>query len=92
MMESKDSTDFHLKLADFGFAKKYDPNGKGLSDPVGTPNCMAPELVKKVPYGAKVDIWAVGVILYIMLTGTTPYRGRTKKELFDDILRRELPY
>jgi len=49
----------------------------------GTPSYMAPELVaKKDYYGQPVDVWALGVLLYKMLTGYYPFNGKTDKELF----------
>lgn len=43
---------------------------------------MAPEIVKKVKYGTKVDIWSLGVMAYIMLSGKPPFNGKTKEEIF----------
>jgi len=39
---------------------------------------MAPELVKELPYSKPVDIWAIGVIAHILLTGSPPFSGKTK--------------
>ncbi|CDK24739.1 unnamed protein product [Kuraishia capsulata CBS 1993] len=65
------------KLSDFGFAREmpYSANGKGLLNTFcGTPAYMAPELVARQPYsGVKVDIWALGVMLYVMLQGYMPF-------------------
>jgi len=69
--------EFVIKLTDFGFAVKYDPNGAKESLSLGSPLYMAPELAKEVEYGAKVDVWAVGVIAYILLTGAPPFYDRT---------------
>ena len=69
--ENANSTDerIEIKLTDFGFAKKYDPDEpENLS--LGTPFYMAPELCQEKPYNSKVDVWAVGVILYLLIAGT----------------------
>jgi calcium/calmodulin-dependent protein kinase I len=47
---------------------------------------MAPELVKDVPYSKPVDIWAIGVITHILLTGSPPFMGKTKEEIFKAII------
>lgn len=52
----------------------------------GTPSFMAPEIVLKKQYrGAPADIWALGVVLYVMISGTFPFKGSTDKELYDKI-------
>jgi calcium-dependent protein kinase len=82
LLESKDLNNFNLKLTDFGFAKFYDPREGGLVDTLGSPLYMAPEIVKKVKYDTKVDIWSLGVLSYILLSGKPPFGGRSKEEIF----------
>lgn len=54
----------------------------------GTPSYMAPEIVQKLEYcGPPADIWALGVLLFTILTGSFPYRGATDKELYKKIMR-----
>jgi serine/threonine protein kinase len=43
---------------------------------------MAPEIIKKLPYDSAVDIWAVGVLAYILLCGKPPFKGKSKAEVF----------
>lgn len=74
-----------VKLADFGLANFSEDGtvqesigiGAGL---VGTPGYVAPEVVKGEQYGPAVDLWACGVILYIMLSGKMPFYGRDDNE------------
>ena len=67
-----------IKLTDFGFAVKYNPNRKeSLS--LGSPLYMAPELCKETQYDFKVDLWAVGVIAYILLSGSPPFYDKSKQ-------------
>jgi len=47
---------------------------------------MAPEVVKGLPYGVKVDCWAAGVIVYIMLCGFPPFDGESEAEVFINIM------
>lgn len=53
---------------------------------VGTPHFMAPEVVKREPYGKPVDVWGCGVILFILLSGCLPFYG-TKERLFEGIIK-----
>uniref|UniRef100_A0A8C7UAA5 Calcium/calmodulin-dependent serine protein kinase b n=1 Tax=Oncorhynchus mykiss TaxID=8022 RepID=A0A8C7UAA5_ONCMY len=57
-----------------------------LSCRVGTPHFMAPEVVKREPYGKPVDVWGCGVILFILLSGCLPFYG-TKERLFEAIIK-----
>lgn len=65
----------HLKLADFGIARVYRPE-QSSDYFAGSLPYMAPEMFKRVPYNPfKADVWAFGVTLYQMLTGTIPFQG-----------------
>ncbi|VDK82192.1 unnamed protein product, partial [Onchocerca ochengi] len=76
-----------IKLADFGFACQVNPNGK-LATFCGSPAYAAPELFKNGEYyGPSVDIWAIGILLYFMLVGHTPFYGETISRLKQCILR-----
>jgi serine/threonine protein kinase len=81
-----------IKLADFGFATTCDATTQ-LSDLLGTPEYMAPELVslREVPeggyggYGRTVDIWALGVVLYILLSGIHPFQIEDEEQMMNNI-------
>mmetsp|Transcript_2727 Transcript_2727/g.12161 ORF Transcript_2727/g.12161 Transcript_2727/m.12161 type:complete len:449 (-) Transcript_2727:3541-4887(-) len=73
--EEPNSKDAILKTADFGLSCFHTP-GTRESQPCGTPTYIAPEVIRK-DYDEKADIWSVGVILYIMLSGKMPFYGRT---------------
>lgn len=71
-----------VKIADFGLARRiYGP----IYTVCGTPTYVAPEILTEEGYGVEVDIWAAGVILYIMLCGFPPFRSskRRQTELFE---------
>jgi serine/threonine protein kinase len=66
-------SDGHCKIADFGLSKLgLFRNCKTMTQ-CGTPFCMAPEIVKVLPYGQGVDWWAVGIMIFEMLTGNPPF-------------------
>ncbi|KAF2223531.1 hypothetical protein BDZ85DRAFT_311500 [Elsinoe ampelina] len=68
-----DRDNAQIKLVDFGMAA-LQPEGKQLTTACGSPHYAAPEVIRSRPYdGAKADVWSCGVILYVMLTGTTPF-------------------
>lgn len=74
-----------VKIIDFGFAVKC-KQGDKLSSYCGTPHYMDPDLVKKHPYsGQGADVWALGVILYILLTGKLPFFAEFEADLFRKI-------
>ncbi|KAK4948967.1 serine/threonine-protein kinase gin4 [Elasticomyces elasticus] len=82
--------DLTVKLIDFGMAA-LQPKGRQLSTPCGSPHYAAPEVVSSKPYdGTQADVWSCGVILYVMLTGTTPFNYSADGDirvLFKDIAR-----
>ena len=53
---------------------------------LGSPLYMAPEIVKEEQYDKSVDIWSVGVIAHILLSGCPPFYGRTKQEIYRSII------
>lgn len=85
------SADFKfVKLADFGFAKHVDGEQKG--EICGTPEYVAPEMLKKMPYGVQVDMWSTGVILYILLSGCAPFQEMKRSVLFEKIKKAEYEF
>mmetsp|Transcript_16142 Transcript_16142/g.32676 ORF Transcript_16142/g.32676 Transcript_16142/m.32676 type:complete len:361 (-) Transcript_16142:1509-2591(-) len=68
-----------VKICDFGLAGFIRDAGLE-SSLIGTPGYVAPEIVTHQPYGAAVDLWSCGVLLYIMLSGKMPFFGRTDQE------------
>ena len=81
-----------IKLIDFGFAVKT--NKETFQTLLcGSPSYMAPEIVKKEKYIAQYsDIWSLGVLLYSMLFGRFPFKGKTQEELFENIKKCEFEF
>ena len=65
------------KIADFGYAIKLESSKQKVTDFVGTMDYLAPELIDNKPYSFSVDIWAIGVIIYELLVGETPFYSKT---------------
>ena len=93
---TEDNNNPILKIIDFGFSidlknedKKEDSpnlnNNKKLTSKVGTLYYISPEIVKG-NYDEKCDIWACGVILYILLCGKQPFKGKNDKEIYKNII------
>eukprot|EP00954_Amorphochlora_amoebiformis_P008425 654341-Amorphochlora_amoeboformis.AAC.3 len=82
-----------MQIIDFDLAHKeeHGDEGKLLDMFCGTPHIACPEIWRAEPYsGSKADIWSLGVIFYVLLTGAYPYDGDYLEELRDDILTGEL--
>lgn len=76
--------DGNAKIADFGFARFTDDvNEKAfMTEGIGTPLYMAPEIYNKSSYNAKCDVWSLGILFYELLYGKTPWMGKSSYDLF----------
>ena len=79
LIDSSKQNLLEVKISDFGFSCFFDPE-KGLDLVLGSTLYMAPELFQRKNYNEKVDIWSVGVITYMLLSGRSPFPGKTKEE------------
>eukprot|EP00005_Dracoamoeba_jomungandri_P007983 CAMPEP_0174268032 /NCGR_PEP_ID=MMETSP0439-20130205/35916_1 /TAXON_ID=0 /ORGANISM="Stereomyxa ramosa, Strain Chinc5" /LENGTH=391 /DNA_ID=CAMNT_0015355947 /DNA_START=42 /DNA_END=1217 /DNA_ORIENTATION=- len=97
LLLADERVDSRVVLADFGLARFLDPD-RPFTVPVGTPGYVAPEVVicleKKgsAHYGKEIDIWAIGVIMYILLCGYPPFYSDDDDELFDQILEGDVDF
>eukprot|EP01017_Pseudomicrothorax_dubius_P028775 TRINITY_DN3446_c0_g1_i8.p1 TRINITY_DN3446_c0_g1~~TRINITY_DN3446_c0_g1_i8.p1 ORF type:complete len:304 (+),score=61.10 TRINITY_DN3446_c0_g1_i8:68-979(+) len=78
----------YLHLTDLGIARVWRPENS--NDTSGTPGYMAPEVMCRQNHGIGVDYFAVGVIAYECMIGKRPYLGRSRKEIRDQILARQV--
>ena len=79
-----------LKLIDFGFSQKFSPT-EALTRDVGSPIYVAPEVLSK-NYDERCDVWSLGVIAYVLLSGSPPFYGNTNAEILQAVLHAKLEF
>ena len=82
----------YLKLCDFGLAQNNVKGDKMNAKLVGSPSYLAPEGILNEKVGKKADIWALGVIAYLLYTGYLPFTGQDLIMLYNNILKKEILY
>lgn len=82
----------HIRLIDFGFSKKFDDQAKSFSNACGSPAYAAPEILKGNLHGPSSDIWSLGVVLYVLLSGTLPFTDENMQRLLQKIIYTEPKY
>ncbi|XP_034242432.1 death-associated protein kinase related-like [Thrips palmi] len=86
-----DFPDCDVKLCDFGISR-YLSEGADVREILGTPDYVAPEVLNYEPISLATDMWSVGVLLYVLLTGCSPFGGETKQETFCNISQCRLDF
>ncbi|XP_038063886.1 serine/threonine-protein kinase N2-like [Patiria miniata] len=81
-----------LKIADFGLCKEGMGFGDRTSTFCGTPEFLAPEVLTEPSYTRAVDWWGLGVLIFEMLVGESPFPGDDEEEVFDSIVNDEVRY
>ena len=74
-----------IKLIDFGLSRRHGVNDGNMTNPVGTPYYMSPEILRG-SYDRSCDLWAVGVVCYILLSGYPPFNGYNDNEILASTL------
>ncbi|XP_061567063.1 serine/threonine-protein kinase N1b isoform X2 [Cololabis saira] len=85
-------TEGFVKIADFGLCKEGMDYGDRTSTFCGTPEFLAPEVLTDTSYTRAVDWWGLGVLIYEMLVGESPFPGDDEEEVFDSIVNDEVRY
>lgn len=80
MLSSKEDN-ASIKVGDFGFARRvHTPSS--LTTRVGTPTYVAPEILKNMPHDQRVDLWSIGVVVFVLLVGYPPFLEEKQADLF----------
>jgi len=88
---SGEGDDEIVKIADFGLSKMFS-SGEQLMTGCGTPGYVAPEVLLCEVYDYKVDLWSIGVITFILLSGYSPFFSDDETELFEKIMTAEFDF
>ena len=80
----KSKKSHQIKIIDFGLARKLDP-GKDVRILFGTPEFVSPEVISYEPVSTTSDMWSVGVVCYVLLSGLSPFMGDSDVETFANI-------
>jgi len=84
--------DSPIKITDFGLAKYRSGKPEAMTTACGTPGYVAPEVLKNEPYDKAVDMWSLGVILYILLCGFPPFYHESTAALYKQIKKGEYDF
>jgi len=90
VLSSKDD-DNQIKLVDFGFSQRVF-GSNSLTRYYGTPGFVAPEIILHEPYDERADMWSVGVIIYVLLSGELPFSGINKYQLYKNALEGKVEF
>lgn len=86
-----DTPDAGVKLVDFGLSRVIF-HGAEITQIMGTPDYVAPEVINFEPISLSTDMWAIGVLTYVFLSGCTPFGGDTDQETFVNITQAEFDF
>jgi len=90
LMNNEDGTTT-VKISDFGLAGLYD-GSEQMKTYCGTEGYAAPEIMKNIPYNDTVDIWSLGVIIYIILSGFRPFEADDRYELYQQVIKADYEF
>ncbi|XP_065430399.1 death-associated protein kinase 2-like isoform X6 [Chrysemys picta bellii] len=85
MLLEKDVPNPKIKIIDFGLAQKLE-DGVTFKSLCGTPQYIAPEVINYEPLSSATDMWSIGVITYILLSGMSPFQGETDAETLSNVV------
>ena len=84
----RDDDNVNIRIADFGYARRVH-TPESLTNRVGTPSYVAPEILKNLPHDQRVDLWSLGVVVFVLLVGYPPFLENDQTTLFRKIRKGE---
>lgn len=84
-------SDSEIKIIDFGMSNKLEPGFRQLHSMVGTPYYLAPEVLSGT-YGKECDVWSLGVVMYVFLSGQQPFQGQELNQVFQRIVQADFSF
>lgn len=91
-VDEDESKPVRVKLADFGSSTTITSKRRQLNTAVGTGYYLAPEIIEEKEYGTAVDMWACGVLFYIMLSSQLPFLGSDPEEYLENVLAQDVTF
>ncbi|OWA51817.1 Serine/threonine-protein kinase 17A [Hypsibius exemplaris] len=85
------NADFAIKLCDFGISRVISA-GNEVREILGTPDYVAPEVLNFDPISTATDLWSIGVLAYVLLTGISPFAGEDNQETYVNINQNNVEY
>jgi len=88
---TSENDDTQIKLIDFGFSQRVFGHNS-LTRCYGTPSFVAPEIISNQSYDERADMWSVGVIIYVLLSGELPFTGMDIPQLYKNVLKEKVEF
>ena len=86
------NTENKIKLTDFGLCKVKKYSDEYYTDTVGTARYIAPEILLNSGYDESIDVWGIGIVLFMLLTGEYPFNGSEKETIYRRIKHKNINY
>ncbi len=80
---------YRVKLADFGWSN-YVSSDEVRKTYCGTPEYLSPEMIRRQGHDTSIDVWSIGILLFELLTGHSPFRGTNQEELFNNVKKNRI--
>lgn len=87
-----DEKNLYIKLIDYGSCEIFSEQNKETNRRLGTPSYVSPEIIKGDNYSYECDIWALGILMYFLLSGKVPFDGITQNEIFYSITNKKISF